>query len=121
LAFINIVIKLAWTGICEASAEIHEVIGMVREGLHFVETKNLKSTMVKINIFQSYDKVIGLYLRLMLKDLGVFMYFVHWVMHCVTSISFSFLINGAAFSFSKPCRGLKARSPFISTSILQCC
>jgi hypothetical protein len=77
---------------------IHEAVGMAQEGLHTIKVKKLKAMVVKVDLSKAYDGVSYLYLRLMLIHLGFNPQFVYvtWVMNCVTSVSFSILINGAA-------------------------
>jgi hypothetical protein len=76
---------------------IHEAVGMA-QGLHTIKVKKLKAMVVKVDLSKAYDGVSYLYLRLMLIHLGFNPQFVYvtWVINCVTSVSFSILINGFA-------------------------
>ena len=91
--------------------QIHEAIGVAQEGLHSLKTKRLKGAILKIDISKAYDKVSWLYLQLLLTHLGFGINFIRWIMSCITTVSFSVLINGAASSFFHAERGLRQGCP----------
>jgi len=91
--------------------QIHEAIGVAQEGLHSLKTKNLRGAVLKIDLAKAYDKVSWLYLRLLLTHLGFGIDFIRWVMSCITTVSFSVLINGAASPFFHAERGLRQGCP----------
>lgn len=78
--------------------QIHEAI----EGMHSLKSRNLKGAILKIDLSKAYDKVSWIYLRLLLTHLGFGINFIRWIMSCITTVSFSVLINGAATPFF-PC------------------
>jgi hypothetical protein len=87
--------------------QIDEVVGVAQEGLRTIKIKKLKPLVVKVDLSKAYDRVNWLYLRLLLIHLGFCAPFVTWVMNCVTSVSFSVLINGSATPFFQPEGGLR--------------
>jgi len=91
--------------------QIHEAIGVAQEGLHSLKTKKLKGAVLKIDLSKAYDKVSWLFLRLLLTHLGFGIDFIRWVMSCITTVSFSVLINGAASPFFHAERGLRQGCP----------
>lgn len=50
--------------------QIHEVIGVAREGLHSIKTKHLRGDVLKIDLSKAFDRVNWLYIRLLLTHLG---------------------------------------------------
>ena len=72
---------------------------MAHEGLHNMKTRNLKGAILKIDLSKAYDKVSWTYIHMLLTHLGFEIGFVRWIMCCVTTMSFSVLINGAASPF----------------------
>ena len=78
---------------------IHEAIGVAQEGLHSMKVKNIKGAIFKIDLAKACDKVSWLYIRLLLTHLGFDIAFIRWIMSCITTVSFSILINGAASPF----------------------
>jgi len=91
--------------------QIHEAIGVAQEGLHSLKTKKQKGAILKIDLSKAYDKVSWLYLRLLLTHLGFGIDFIRWVMSCISTVSFSVLINGAASPFFHAERGLRQGCP----------
>jgi hypothetical protein len=80
---------------------IHEAIGVSQEGLHNMKSRKLKVVVVKIDLSKSYDRLNWIYIQMMLIHLGFGVAFTNWVMGCLTTVSFSILINGFASSFFK--------------------
>jgi len=91
--------------------QIHEAIGVAQEGLHSLKSKNQKGAILKIDLSKAYDKVSWLYLRLLLTHLGFGIAFIRWIMTCISTVSFSVLINGAASPFFHAERGLRQGCP----------
>jgi len=91
--------------------QIHEAIGVAQEGLHSLKSKKLKGAILKIDLSKAYDKVSWLFLQMLLTHLGFSIDFIRWVMSCVTTVSFSVLINGAASPFFHAERGLRQGCP----------
>jgi hypothetical protein len=73
--------------------------------------------MLKIDLRNAYDTVSWNFLHSMLGGLGFPPIFIHWVMTCVSSTSFSVQVNGELFGFFKGKRGLRQGDP-ISYSFL---
>jgi hypothetical protein len=79
---------------------------VAQEALHSIKTRKLKSVVLKIDLSKAYDRVSWLYIRLLLTHLGFTIPFIRWIMCCITTVSFSVLINGSATSLFRPERGL---------------
>lgn len=76
-----------------------------------MKTKNLKGAVLKINLSKAYDRVSWLFIRMLLTHLGFGIGFIRWIMSCITTVSFSVLINGAASPFFHLERGLRQGCP----------
>ena len=90
---------------------IHEAIGVAQEGLHSMKVKNIKGAIFKIDLDKALDKVSWLYILLLLTHLGFDIAFIRWIMSCITTVSFSVLINGAASPFFHVERSLQQGFP----------
>jgi hypothetical protein len=66
---------------------------------------------MKIDLSKAFHKVIWLYIRMLLIHLGFGVAFTNWTMVCLTSVSFSILINGATSSFFTGERGVRQGCP----------
>jgi hypothetical protein len=91
--------------------QIHEAIGVVREGMHNLKTQNLQGAIIKIDLPKAYDRVNWLYIHLMMTYLGFEVPFINWVTSCLSTIYFVVLINGVASPFFHVERGLQQGFP----------
>jgi hypothetical protein len=91
--------------------QIHEAIGVAQEALHNIKTRKLKSVVLKIDLSKAYDRVSWLYIRLLLTHLGFTVPFIRWIMCCLSTVTFSVLINGSATDFFRSERGLRQGCP----------
>ncbi|KAL0322482.1 UNVERIFIED_CONTAM: putative mitochondrial protein [Sesamum angustifolium] len=66
---------------------------------------------IKIDLTKAYDRVEWPLLIQILKCIGLCDQFVNWVSQCISSPSFSLLINGASFDFFRPSRGIRQGDP----------
>ena len=84
-----------------SNRQILDVIGVTQEWLHTTKTKNLSSTVMKIDPDKDYDKVNWNFLSLVLLQIGLPIELTNWIMACISSINFSILVNGSATTFFK--------------------
>ena len=64
-----------------------------------------------IGMEKAYDRLEYCFLEKVLQAFGFPSIWIQWVMQCVTTTSFSILINGSPFSFFKPNRGVRQGDP----------
>lgn len=79
--------------------QIHEAVGTTHELLHSLHLRKLKGMILKVDLSKAFDRVNWLYIRMLLTHLGFPYAYIKWIMCCITNVSFSVLINGAATSF----------------------
>eukprot|EP00253_Pinus_taeda_P031947 PITA_31947 len=91
--------------------QIHEAIGAAHEALHSIWTKHHKAIILKIDLAKAFDWVSWLYLKMILIHLGFPQNFITWIMACITTPTFSVLINGSAFQLFHSERGLRQGCP----------
>jgi hypothetical protein len=73
--------------------QIHDVAAIAQEVLHSVKKRNLKATILKLDLSKAYDQVNWTFLHLILIQMGMSLKTINWIMACIQSASFSILIN----------------------------
>lgn len=91
--------------------QIDEAIGTAQEAIHSIRSKKLKGIILKIDLVKAFDRVSQLYLKMLLIHLGFPHLFTTWIMSCISTASFSVLINGFASHFFHSERGLRQGCP----------
>lgn len=84
---------------------------MAQEGLHSLNTMNLKGAILKLDLSKASDKASWMYLWLLLTHVGFSLDFITWVMSCIQMVSFVVLINGVSSPFFHVQRGLHHGRP----------
>lgn len=91
--------------------QIHEAIGSAQEAIHSIWTKHLKCILLKIDLSKVFDRASWLYIKMILIQVGFPHSLINWIMACITSPTFSILINGSASHFFHSERGLRQGCP----------
>ena len=83
---------------------------MAFETLHYLKTQQNGSTgfmALKLDISKAYDRVEWSFLECLLRELGFHNRWVDLMMECITTVSYSILINGETSQTIYPSRGLR--------------
>eukprot|EP00253_Pinus_taeda_P021578 PITA_21578 len=91
--------------------QIHEAIGTTQDALHSMKKLHKKSIVLKIDLSKAFDRACWSYLQFTLTHIGFPHAFISWIMCCLSSVSYSILINGAASRFFHVERGLRQGCP----------
>ena len=85
------------------------------ELMHYLEHKKdgKEGVMaIKLDMSKAYDRIEWGFIRQVMKKMGFHEKWIELIMHCITSISYSILVNGVAYGSITPTRG-DPISPYI--------
>ncbi|GAA0156366.1 hypothetical protein LIER_38260 [Lithospermum erythrorhizon] len=80
---------------------------IAHEVMHYMNHNKLganPSMTIKLDMSKAYDRVEWSFLEAVMKKLGFYKVWVDWIMCIVSSVSYSFILNGAPKGFLRPSR-----------------
>ncbi|CAL1410472.1 unnamed protein product [Linum trigynum] len=94
--------------------DISDNILIAQEVMQFLKTKTQgrdKWMVVKLDMEKAYDRVEWGFLFAVMEALGFDRQWIKWMKACVTSVSFSLILNGTEHGYFRPHRGIRQGDP----------
>ena len=88
---------------------------MAFETLHHMQTKKIEKhgfMAMKLDMSKAYDRVEWNFLIKIMERMGFHPKWVGWIYECVSTVSFSIMVNGPR-GHVVPSRGLRKRDPYL--------
>lgn len=93
---------------------ISDNVMITHEILHFLKSSKAEkrsSMAIKTDMTKAYDRLEWEFIKLVLERLGFHPKWIGWVMQCVTTVTFKFLLNGTVKGCITPSRGIRQGDP----------
>lgn len=85
-----------------------------------ISPTSTRPVSIKTDMSKAYDRVEWSFLKTLMEKMGFAREWVRWVMTCVSTVSYTILLNGREHGFIRPERGIRQGDPISPSLFIMC-